>query len=142
MKEYMSPRGWYRLSFPNNWTLGVEDEKNVILYEPGSGIGTLRVTAIRPEGAPPFNADEFLEQHRRKHNAAWVNLGDMRAVYYTEESIERAEKVVTHHWLVGKGRLIILASFALPEGPSRSEAGRKELDLTIGTLRSIVFLSE
>ena len=142
MKEYTSPRGWYRLSYPNNWTMGVEDETNVILYEPGGGTGTLRVTAIRAEGAPPFEADEFLEQHRRKHNAAWVNLGDMRAVYYTEESIERADKVVTHHWVVGKGRLIILASFSLPEGPSRSEAGRQELDLTVGILRSIVFLSE
>lgn len=140
LKEYKSPRGWYRLSYPDHWTFAVEDDKNAMFFEPETGVGTLRITAIRAEGPGSFRAaDEIVEAHGRQHNGAWVSLANTRAVYYVDESAEDRERVVSHHWILGKGPVILACMLALPGTPTSPNKALQELNLATRVIESVVF---
>ena len=142
MKEHRSPRGWYRLLYPDHWTFEVEDDKNAMFFDPESGVGTLRITAIRAEGPGSFRAaDEIVEAQGRKHNGAWVSLAKTRAVYYVDESTEVGQRVVSHHWILGKGQLILACTLALPGATSSPNKAEEELNLALKVIESVVFES-
>ena len=113
-----------------------------MFFDPESGVGTLRITAIRAEGPGSFRAaDEIVEAQGRKHNGAWVSLAKTRAVYYVDESTEVGQRVVSHHWILGKGQLILACTLALPAAPSSPNKAREELNLALKVVESVVFES-
>ncbi len=108
-----------------------------MFYEPGTGVGTIRVSAMQVKGASPRDLDDILESQRRKKAAQYVQVGARKAVHFTRHDVEEGVSQTTYSWILAGGQMVLVCSYTVADDRIGSDEARTELNTAIGIVRSL-----
>ena len=121
-KRYISPGGWFSLSYPAAWSEFEDGEDSFLFYNPDVWTGNFRISAYRGEGA---YADECLFRELKENpQARKVQVGTLPCAYSTEDFEEDGEAYTTHFWVTGRKDVSFECSFTVKKGGAVDEAER------------------
>lgn len=121
-KRYISPGGWFSLSYPAAWSEFEDGEDSFLFYNPDVWTGNFRISAYRGEGA---YADECLFRELKENpQARKVQVGTLPCAYSTEDFEEDGEAYMTHFWVTGRKDVSFECSFTVKKGGAVDEAER------------------
>ena len=121
-KRYISPGGWFSLSYPAAWSEFEDGEDSFLFYNPDVWTGNFRISAYRGEGA---YADECLFRELKENpQARKVQVGTLPCAYSTEDFEEDGEAYTSHFWVAGGKDVSFECSFAVKKGGAVDEAER------------------
>ena len=121
-KRYISPGGWFSLSYPAAWSEFEDGEDSFLFYNPDVWTGNFRISAYRGEGA---YADECLFRELKENpQARKVQVGTLPCAYSTEDFEEEGEAYTTHFWVTGRKDVSFECSFTVKKGGAVDEAER------------------
>jgi hypothetical protein len=116
--NFVSPNGWYSLTYPETWKFEIEDDCTTF-YKKVDGIGALQISAYEtdvPQSAK-INLREYLDDE---------NIGAKIKNYFTESGQEiafcsyRHNSLFTEVWLATKGNHLLFITY------NRDLSSRKE----------------
>ena len=121
-KRYISPGGWFSLSYPAAWSEFEDGEDSFLFYNPDVWTGNFRISAYRGEGA---YADGCLFRELKENpQARKVQVGTLPCAYSTEDFEEDGEAYTTHFWVTGRKDVSFECSFTVKKGGAVDEAER------------------
>lgn len=121
-KKYISPGGWFSLSYPAAWSEFEDGEDSFLFYNPDVWTGNFRISAYRGEGS---YADECVRQELAENpQARRVQVGTWSCAYSTDDFEEEGEAYTTHFWVTGRKDMSFECSFTVKKGGAVDEAER------------------
>ena len=81
-KRYISPGGWFSLSYPAAWSEFEDGEDSFLFYTPDVWTGNFRISAYRGEGA--YADDCLFRELKENPQAQKVQVGTLPCAYSTE----------------------------------------------------------
>ena len=121
-KKYISPGGWFSLSYPAAWSEFEDGEDSFLFYNPDVWTGNFRISAYRGEGA---YADECIRRElAEKPQARRAQVGSWPCAYSAEDFEEEGEAYTTHFWVTGRKDMSFECSFTVKQGEAVDEAER------------------
>ena len=121
-KKYISPGGWFSLSYPAAWSEFEDGEDSFLFYNPDVWTGNFRISAYRGEGS---YADECVRQEFAENpQARRVQVGTWSCAYNAEDFEEEGEAYTTHFWVTGRKDMSFECSFTVKKGGAVDEAER------------------
>lgn len=121
-KRYISPGGWFSLSYPATWSEFEDGEDSFLFYNPDVWTGNFRISAYRGKGA---YADECLFRELKENpQARKVQVGTLLCAYSAEDFEEDGETYTTHFWVTGRKDVSFECSFTVKKDGAVDEAER------------------
>ena len=121
-KKYISPGGWFSLSYPAAWSEFEDGEDSFLFYNPDVWTGNFRISAYRGEGA---YADECVRRELAENpQARRVQVGTWPCAYSAEDFEEEGEAYTAHFWVTGQKDMSFECSFTVKKGGAVDEAER------------------
>lgn len=119
-KRYISPGGWFSLSYPATWSEFEDGEDSFLFYNPDVWTGNFRISAYRGKEA---YADECLFRELKENpQARKVQVGTLLCAYSAEDFEEDGETYTTHFWVTGRKDVSFECSFTVKKGGAVDEA--------------------
>ncbi|HLB68781.1 MAG TPA: DUF3805 domain-containing protein [Thermoplasmata archaeon] len=142
IREFRVP-SVYRTAYPSDWSQGFHDDGSPYFTGPRDNSGVLRISVmtLAKKGllkrAP--RAEEVIPEIGGKMpNARMVRLQDKEALY-TESRNKGDDDFETHNWYIGKGAMVLTATYTIGKEIGVSPQGREDFQIATKILESIVF---
>lgn len=126
-----------RFKYPSALKIGIEDNTYLFYNE---YLGSFRITPVKIENTT-FDIDKFLSNEfaeNSEYNPNWVNFGLLKFLSYKKHSTE--DNSIIHFFNSGKGKLLILCSFAYDTSRENSPEINGEIENIKIILSSIELL--
>ena len=108
-KSYISPDGWFSLSYPNNWRAEIEDDCTS-LYKEYDGVGALQISAYCSESRPSARESlvEYMDDESIPGEIVTNRLANGREVAKTEFE---SEESFTRLWFISEDFYLLFVTY-------------------------------
>lgn len=142
IREFRVP-GVYRTAYPADWSQAFHDDGSPYFTGPRDDSGVLRISVMTLEKKGllkrVLRAEEVIHGIAGKMpNAKVIRLQDKEALYAGSPNKSDGD-FETHNWYIGKGAVVLTATYTIGKGSGTSPQGREDLQVATKILESIVF---
>lgn len=137
--KYVSSAGWYSMSYPDDWIVEEDKEKEpyvTTFYDPEKGVGVLQVSAYDIPIKPDFNlVSQFIESLSdigvsANREEIYVNIFKDKGVVYYDSVLDSNHYF--RYWMINRqNRLLFITYNCAPEDKGKEDKVVEEVIETI-----------
>ena len=93
-------------------------------------------------GSSSSDWDAFLRrQLERRPGSRILSLAGRKALYYNDDEGSSSDDNYNHHWVIGDGGTVLLATYTVPKQWAKTRHGAREMETVLRILGSVTFLT-